>query len=105
MKKFAGIYIFNGQVRHMTVEATDEQEARSLGANPQPFGVQGEAMPCGSPAATASPVFDLREVTNLFKVSRGTVHRWLIEGRLERIPDIRKILITRESVERQAKAS
>jgi hypothetical protein len=90
----------------MTLEVADEAEARSLGTNPPHFGVQGETLPTDATAAPMPDVYASKTASRLLgNVSRSTIYKWLTTGRLERIPESRKILITRKSVERLAKRS
>jgi excisionase family DNA binding protein len=43
-------------------------------------------------------VWTLEEACKLFRVCDKTIRKWLKLGRLQRVPDCRKVLITDESV-------
>jgi len=47
---------------------------------------------------TDSKVLTLDEACQLFRVCDKTVRKWIKLGRLQRVPDCRKVLITSESV-------
>jgi hypothetical protein len=102
MKRFSAVYIANGSARHMTFEAEDlndaQQQAAKWGA-----GVEGETGDT-APATTALPeAYDLPTTRRLLgNVSERTIYRWLVTGELQRIPESRRVLVTRRSLERFA---
>lgn len=100
MKNFGGVYVFNGRARRLTFEADDEEEALSISTKWN-VGLSGETLPPGVAPAPVPDVYDLRTAARLLgNISHATIYRWVKLGRLERIPDTRKVLITRQSVER-----
>ena len=105
MKTFAGIYIFNGHARRLSFEANDAEEALSIGLKWN-VGLEPESVLQAAPS-TALPIPDVYDFATaarlLGNVSRSTIYKWLVLGRLVRIPKSRKILITRQSVELLAK--
>jgi hypothetical protein len=103
VKKFSGIYVLAGTIRRVIFEATDAAEALTL-ATGWNLGLEGEAPAgpdCEGAAAPVPELYDLETSRRLLGgVSRGTIYRWLLIGKLERDPDSRKVLLTRRSIER-----
>lgn len=104
LKLFSAVFIENGVLRHMWFEAVDESEARStcsrLGAalegETARLQVEHEPMPELYNAETARRI--------LGGISRSTLYKEIVLGRLERVPGIRRILITRSSLERRCRS-
>lgn len=101
---YAAVYTDLGYVRRIWFEAPSEEAARSFcvrcGA-----GLQGPAV---RPANESPPpaVYDIDAARALLgNVSRATIRREVIKGRLARVPNLRKVLITRESLEKWGKWS
>lgn len=95
---FSAVYIYNSQIRRMTFEATDIEEAQALAAR-WGAGVEGEVERGDAPALpVAYGMTSARQM--LGGVSRSQVYVWLTLGRLERLPGTRRVLITRESIEK-----
>ena len=95
---FSAVYIHNSQVRRLKFEATDIEEAQALAAR-WGAGVEGEVERADAPPLpVAYGMTSARQV--LGGVSRSQVYVWLTLGRLERLPGTRRVLITRESIEK-----
>lgn len=104
-RTFAGVYIHDGQVRRMTFEATNSNEAQAL-ASDWGVGVDGEVERKQAAAAEVPMAFDLAAVRRILGgVSRSQIYVWLTLGRLERLPGTRRVLITRASVEKFQQAA
>lgn len=100
---FSAVYIHDSQVRRLTFEATDLKEAQALAAR-WGAGVEGEVARGEAPELpVAYGMAKARQI--LGGVSRSQVYVWLTQGRLERLPGTRRVLITRESVEKFWKAA
>jgi hypothetical protein len=101
MKTFAGIFIANGDIRRLTFQAPDEREAKTL-ALKWGIGLEGEVSPVASPPPVEVPfAFDIPTSMHLLgNVSRSSIYRWVATNELKRVPDTRKVLITRASMER-----
>lgn len=81
----------------MMFEAVNEQEAREFAARCG-AGLEGEAKRMNSVGpATAYDEKTARAL--LGNISPSTLYRELAVGNLQRVPGIRKILVTRESIE------
>lgn len=95
---FSAVFVHDGQVRRMTFDAADITEARSLAAR-WGVGVEGEVARGEIPELpVAYGMAKARQI--LGGVSRSQVYVWLTLRRLERLPGTRRVLITRESVEK-----
>lgn len=98
---FSAVYILEGTTRRMTYQAADLAEATDLAAK-WGVGVTGEAVQKGGePEPPLPTAYSWREAARqLGGVSRSQIYTWLTLGRLSRLPDTRRVLITRESLER-----
>jgi hypothetical protein len=102
MTRFSAIYIDAGTVHRMTFEATDINAAK-VQAEKWGVGVDGEAPGTEESAPPQAEAYDLATARRILgNVSRATVYRWLLLGELKRVAGTRKVLITRESIERRA---
>lgn len=100
LKRYNGIHVFNGMVRRLTFEAATPEEAQQLAAKWE-VGVEGEAPEAGAVKSALPEAYDLKTTRQLLGgVSERTVWRWLICGDLQRIPGVRRVLVTRRSIER-----
>jgi hypothetical protein len=91
----------------MTFEAESLEQARQLAIAWGGVGLEGQApeLNFASVSAPLPEAYDLVTARKLLgNVSRGTIYRWLLRGKLERHPDIRKVLITRRSIEQSCDA-
>jgi hypothetical protein len=102
-KRYRAIFLVNGSIRKITFEALSMEEASRLAAN-WGFGLEGEEAEAPSSLLVSSPAKEAFDVTNacqvLGDISRTTLYRLLITGKLERLPATRKVLVTRRSIER-----
>jgi hypothetical protein len=99
MKLFTGIYVVAGAVRRMTFEAESPQEAQKLAA-PWGVGVEGETQVLAEAETTLPEAYDLKTTCRLLgNISPSTIYREVAVGGLERVPNSRRILITRKSIE------
>jgi len=90
--------VCDGTLRHVTYEAADESEARAI-AKKWDIGFAGEAAAEPVIKSTEPEAFCLEDAQQMLGgVSRATVYRWLDNGRLQRVRDTRRVLITRKSV-------
>ena len=87
----------NGSIRRLMFEACGEGEAREFAIR-FGAGLEGEARrPESAPPPAA---YDEKTARRLLgNISPSTLYRELAVGNLERVPGIRKILITRQSIE------
>lgn len=102
MIPFSAIFIKNGNIRRITFEAPNLSEAQSLAA----------AMGCGLEGAISAPsinkphevqqkAYDEKTARQMLGgISRTTLYRLLLRGKLERVKDTRKVLVTHRSIER-----
>lgn len=102
MKRFSAVYLAGGSARRMTFEAETIEEARTLAAGWN-VGVEGETVETGAVAAALPEAYDLETTRRLLGgIGRSTVFEMLWAGKLERVPHIRRTLVTRRSIERLA---
>ncbi len=96
---YSAVFVADGHVRRMTFQARDLAEATAMAAR-WGVGVEGLAVPAADapPPPVAVPLKTARVM--LGGVSRGQVYIWLTIGRLARMPDTRRVLITLESIDR-----
>lgn len=100
MKRFSATYSFAGVSRTMTFEAADEKEATTHAAI-WGVGVVGEVPDTITAAPVLPDAYDMTTACRLLGgVSRETVRKLLILGQIERVPEVRRVLITRRSLER-----
>lgn len=88
----------------MNFQAKDRQEAQQIALRWQ-IGVKSEVDPTSpqiGEAATKLPeAYNLKQACLVLGgVSSVTIYRWVIQRKLLRVPGIRKVLITRASIER-----
>jgi hypothetical protein len=103
MNRFEAIYLVDGSIRRITFEAENTEEAQRL-AGTWGFGLVGEARE-DSIAPHEKPVdpeaYDSANARQLLGgISRTSLYRLLARGKLSRLPDTRKILVTRASIDR-----
>lgn len=102
LKKFAGVYVADGEIRRVIYEAKDSEEARLL-ASKWGVGVEGETDAFGGETPPPLPeAYDAKTARYLLGgISRTTLYAELATGRLERMPGTRRVLVTRRSIERR----
>jgi hypothetical protein len=102
MSRYCAIIPVRGDLRRIFFDADSVEDAR-LVATSCNAGLQGEAFtPNPAPAPVDPPfAYDQTKARELLGgISRATLYNWLAVGRLERVPDTRRVLITRSSLER-----
>lgn len=98
LRRFSGVYLKAGQMRRITFEAADLEDARQQ-AEHWGVGVEGEAGPIQPPSTVEKQTYTMEEVMATLQVSRTTVKRLLWRRKLKRIAGVRKVLVTRQSLE------
>jgi hypothetical protein len=102
MKRFAALFIFAGGIRRMTFDAIDIKEAETIGLE-WGVGVEGEADEIGPVKPIVPEAFNLEDTRRLLGgIGRTLVYEMLNDGRLERVPQVRRLLVTRKSIVRCA---
>lgn len=103
LRKFQAIYVAESCIRNVTFEALGLEEAKRLAAG-WGFGLEGEVTE--EPQRTKGnggvvEAFDVPSACHIMGgISRTTLYRLLLRGKLERLPATRKVLVTRRSIER-----
>ena len=98
MTTFAAVYVEAGTVRRIWFESACDEAARAFCVR-HGFGLEG---PAARPSDSLPPPAFYNEKsarTLLGGISRTSLYRELIRGNLIRVPGMRKILITRQSIE------
>jgi hypothetical protein len=104
LRKYRAIYVAESCIRNVTFEALGCEEAKRLAVG-WGFGLEGEVME-EEPQRTKGNVgaveaFDVASACHIMGgISRTTLYRLLLRGKLERLPATRKVLVTRRSIER-----
>lgn len=89
----------------MTFEAEDADEAREI-AEAWGIGVEGETREVATVAAPVPEAFNEKTARQMLGgISRATLWREMALGRLERVPNTRRVLITRASIERRCRGT
>ncbi len=85
-------------IRRVWFEAVSEPAAREI-CGRWGLGFKGAA---NAPKATPLPeVYKEKQARELLGgVCRATLYRWITLGKVDRVPNFRHVLITRESIER-----
>jgi uncharacterized protein with von Willebrand factor type A (vWA) domain len=101
---YSAVYPVSGSLRRMFFEAENEQEARDFAAKCG-AGLEGPATHVADWLPAEAPEnYDEKTARRLLGgVSRSTLYRELALGKLERVPGLRKVLVTRRSLERWRK--
>jgi len=95
---FSAVYVDAGTVRRIWFESACDEAARAFCVR-HGFGLEG---PATRPSDSLPPPAFYNEKsarTLLGGISRTSLYRELIRGNLIRVPELRKILITRQSIE------
>lgn len=100
MPRWCAIVPVQGELCRIFYDAPDNAQARLIAAACN-AGLEGEAHTPNPAPAEAPHAYGLQKARELLGgVSRATVYNWLAVGRLERVPETRRVLITRSSLER-----
>ena len=105
LKKFSGVYLSEGQIRRVLFEARDSSEAQLL-AKQWGMGVERETEEFTRESPLPVPEAYNEKVARhlLGGISRTTLYAELAVGRLSRVKHGRRLLITRQSIERWCEA-
>ncbi|WP_438479705.1 helix-turn-helix domain-containing protein [Oleiharenicola lentus] len=106
--RFAGVFSFNGEARHVTLEAVSLVEARLI-AERWAVGITGEAPPLAVSAARTLRkhpreeiddflTYTVPEIEAVLKISRPTIYRLIARKIFRPVPGIRHKLIPRDQV-------
>jgi hypothetical protein len=106
LKKYAGVFVTDGEVRRVIYEAKDMDEAKQM-ATKWDIGIEGEATAMPGDAPPPLPeAYDAKTARYILGgISRTTLYAELATGRLERLPGTRRVLVTRRSIERRCGAA
>ncbi len=103
LRRYRAIYLAESCIRNVTFEALCLDEAKRL-VTGWGFGLEGEVTeePHRLKGNTVAPeAFDVASACRIMgDISRTTLYRLLLRGKLERLPATRKVLVTRRSIER-----
>lgn len=103
MTKYSAICADAGLIRRITFEAENLEVARRL-ATTWGFGLEGEAHPESvhpEEKVVYPDAFNTKDARRkLGGISRTALYRLLVRKILRRLPDTRKVLVTRASIER-----
>lgn len=98
--QYSAVIPFRGELRRVYFDAEDAEEARGL-AMACNAGLEG---PASRPEVPLPVAYGLKEARELLGgISRATVYNWVALGKLERVAGTRRLLLTRESIERAAR--
>jgi hypothetical protein len=102
MTQFGAVVIIDGKARRVILEAADEEEALSITHR---LGIGLDVtQPVDRPMVErqARPEAYDEDTTRklLGNISRTTLWRLIVRGKLERVPSVRRVLVTRKSIER-----
>ena len=102
-RSYRAVYVAKSSIRKVTFEAFSLDEAQCLAAV-WGFGLEGEVCGEGNNAyghPVGPEAYDVTKACRILgDISRTTLYRLLIRGKLERLPATRKVLVTRRSIER-----
>ena len=98
MTTFAAVYVEAGTVRRIWFESASEEAARAFCVRFN-FGLEGPATRPSDSLPTPAFYNEKSARTLLGGISRTSLYRELIRGNLVRVPGMRRILITRQSIE------
>ena len=102
-RRYRAVYVAASTIRKVTFEACSLDEAQRL-ATVWGFGLEGEVVGEGDDTqgqAVGPEAFDVTKACRILgDISRTTLYRLLLRGKLERLPATRKVLVTRRSIER-----
>lgn len=101
LRLWSAIYVANGVLHRMNFEAGNEAEAREFAIRCG-AGLAGEATRSESRSEPLPVAYDAKTARRLLGgVSRSSLYKELVLGRLERVPGTRRVLITRSSLEQR----
>ena len=96
---FSAAYVVQGKMRRMFFEAIDDAEAREFCIR-WGCGLEGESTRPELGTKSLPEAYDQQTACRLLGgISKSTLYRELQDGKLERVPGTRRILVTRSSLE------
>lgn len=100
MTLYTGLYTREGRIHRMTFEAVNDETAASL-AREWNVGLEGKTeLPNVKEPLPLPESYPLEVAQKLLGgVSRSTIYREIHLGLLDRVPNTRRVLITRQSIE------
>lgn len=103
MKTWSAFYVEQGQLRRLWFEAEDEAKARSFAVRCG-AGLEGESAQPHAEPAPLPEAYDEKTARRLLGgLSRTTLWKEIRTGRLDRVPNTRRVLVTRQSIERRSR--
>lgn len=104
IRQYAAIYVArDASIRRITFDAVSPEEARTFAID-HGFGFEGEAVPrppcpvvvLQKPQKDALNSVDTR--ARLGDISRAKLYSLLVNGKLKRLPDTRRVMVTTKSI-------
>lgn len=96
---FSAVHVVQGEMRRVFFEAIDDQEARELCVR-WGCGLEGKSTRPEPGRESVPEAYDQETACRLLGgISKSTLYRELQDGKLERVPGTRRILVTRSSLE------
>ncbi len=103
LKFFSAVYVVQGRMRRMFFQATDDAEAREFCAH-WGSGLEGESTRPATAPEHLPEAYDQETARALLGgISKSTLYREIQDGKLDRLPGTRRILITRLSLEARSR--
>jgi hypothetical protein len=105
LHKYSAVHIApDASIRRISFEAATEEEARSFAVK-YGFGFEGEAEPETSrpvsPDKTQPEAYSSDEARRILGgISRKKLYALRATGKLEQLPDTRRVLVTRKSIQK-----
>lgn len=104
LRSFAGLFIKDARTRRVVIEAESLEEATEI-AKGWNVGITEEVVGEIAPDNVLPEAYDEKTARRLLGgISRSTLYAWLVTGELERVPDTRRVLVTRSSIERRCRS-
>ena len=99
LKIFSAVFVVRGRMRRMFFEAADVAEAREFCVG-WGCGLEGESMKPEVEPERLPEAYDEKTARQLLGgISKSTLYREIQDGKLDRVPGTRRILVTRSSLE------
>jgi hypothetical protein len=105
MHIFSAICVDEGDIRRIWFEAENRELAHTF-CRRKGFGFDGTASPLPTFATSEDQgplpeAYDEKTARRMLGgISLATLYRWLEEEKVERVPNTRRLLVTRQSIER-----
>lgn len=101
---YTAVCVVDGGIRRMWFEAPGESEARDF-ARRCGAGLTGASLRPADAEPLPEAYDEKTARTMLGGISRATLYRFLSAGKLDRVSGTRKVLVTRQSIERRCRQS